>query len=144
MSAYANVYFKTICECIRQINIHRSEVHCGSAFEPGGSSLPYYCTPPVCVPAVLGALAVWRLSKKKKPNIPTSPVSSFPVEDHLGGTPLWACSGENYDWSAAWGSACLGLYVCIFCLCQWRLVCAVLADVDPVGLASVSIKDGTA
>ena len=82
--------------------------------------------------------------KKKKPNIPTSPVSSFPVEDHLGGTPLWACGGENYDWSAAWGSACLGLYVCIFCLCQWRLVCAVLADVDPVGLASVSIKDGTA
>jgi len=64
-SAYANVYFKTKCECIRQINIHRSEVHCGSVFEPGGSSLPYYCTPPVCVPDVFGALAVWRLSKKK-------------------------------------------------------------------------------
>jgi len=65
MSAYANVYFKIIYECLRQINIHRSEVHCGSAFEPGGSGLPYYCTPPVCVPAVLGALGVWRLSKKK-------------------------------------------------------------------------------
>jgi len=63
---YAHVYFKTICKCIHQINIHRSEVHCGSAFEPGGSSLPYYCTPPVCVPAVLGALAVWRLSKTKQ------------------------------------------------------------------------------
>jgi len=66
MSAYANVYFKTICECIRQINIHRSEVHCGSAFEPGGSGLPYYCTPPVCVPAVLSVLAVWWLSGGKK------------------------------------------------------------------------------
>jgi len=48
-----------------QINIHRSEVHCGSAFEPGSSGLPFYCTPPLCVPAVLGALAVWRLSTKK-------------------------------------------------------------------------------
>jgi len=66
MSAYANVYFKTTCECLRQINIHRSEVHCGSAFEPGGSGLPYYCTPPVCVPDVFGALAVWRLLKNKK------------------------------------------------------------------------------
>jgi len=65
MFAYANVYLKTICECIRQINIHRSEVHCGSAFEPGGSGLPYYCTPPVCVPAVLGALAVVAAFKKK-------------------------------------------------------------------------------
>ena len=35
---------KTIFKCIRQINIHRSEVHCGSAFEPGASGLPYYCT----------------------------------------------------------------------------------------------------
>ena len=41
-------------------------VHCRSAFEPGGSGLPYYCAPPVCIPAVLGALAVWRLSTKTK------------------------------------------------------------------------------
>jgi len=64
-SAYANVYFKTICECLRQINTRRSEVHCGSAIEPGGSGLPYNCTPPVCAPYVLGALAVWWVSKKK-------------------------------------------------------------------------------
>jgi len=32
------------------------KVHCGSAFEPGPSGLPYYCTPPVCVPDVFGAL----------------------------------------------------------------------------------------
>ena len=49
-------------------NIHVSEVHCRSAFEPGGSSLPYYYTPPVCVPDVLGALPVWRLSTYKKNN----------------------------------------------------------------------------
>ena len=41
-------------------------VHCGSVFEPGASWLPYYCTPPVCIPDVLGALAVWRFQKKKR------------------------------------------------------------------------------
>jgi len=40
------------------------KVHCRSAFEPGASGLPCYCTPPVCVPAVIGALAVWRQQKK--------------------------------------------------------------------------------
>jgi len=30
ISAYANVHFKTICECIPQININMSRVHCGS------------------------------------------------------------------------------------------------------------------
>jgi len=37
-------------------------------FEPGASGLPYYCTPPVCVPDVIGALAVWRQNIKKKKN----------------------------------------------------------------------------
>jgi len=41
-------------------------VHCGSAFEPGASGLPYFCTPPVSVPDVIGALAVWRQNNKKK------------------------------------------------------------------------------
>ena len=41
-----------------QNNIHVSKVHCGSAFEPGASGLPYCCTTPVCVPVVIGAL--WR------------------------------------------------------------------------------------
>jgi len=31
-----------------QNNIHVSKFHRGSAFEPGASWLPYYCTPPVC------------------------------------------------------------------------------------------------
>ena len=44
----------------------KSMFHCGSAFEPGTSGLPYYCAPPVCVPAVIGALAVWRQNNNKK------------------------------------------------------------------------------
>ena len=39
-------------------------VYCGIVFEPGASGLPYYCTPPVCDPAVIGALAVWWQHKK--------------------------------------------------------------------------------
>ena len=41
------------------------KVHGGSAFEPGTSRLPYYCTPPVCVHAVIGGLTVWRHNKTK-------------------------------------------------------------------------------
>ena len=43
-----------------------SMVQCGSACEPGASGLPYYCTPPVCIPDVIGTLAVWRQNTKKK------------------------------------------------------------------------------
>jgi len=43
----------------------RFKVHCGSAFAPGASRPPYYYTPPVCVPGVLGALTVWRHTQKK-------------------------------------------------------------------------------
>jgi len=55
----------------------KSMVHCGSAFEPGASGLPCYFTPPVYVPAVIGALAVWRqnIEGKKK---------SDRGEDHSG------------------------------------------------------------
>jgi len=44
----------------------QSLVHCGSAFQPGASRLHYYCTPPACLPAVLGALAVLRQNNQKK------------------------------------------------------------------------------
>ena len=44
----------------------KSNVHCGSALESGASELPYYCTPLVCVPAVIGALAVWQQNIKYK------------------------------------------------------------------------------
>jgi len=45
---------------------HVSKVHCRSAFDPGASGLPSYCTPLVCVPAVIGGLAVWRHNNKQK------------------------------------------------------------------------------
>ena len=44
----------------------KSMVHRGSAFEPGASGLPYYCTPPVCVSDVIDALAVWRQNTKNR------------------------------------------------------------------------------
>ena len=60
---------------------------CGSAFEPGASRLPYYCTPPVCVPDVIGALAVvWQNTKKQKEDntddgeeasLPSSPTAAL-------------------------------------------------------------------
>jgi len=43
----------------------KSMVHCGGAFEPGTSGLPYYCTPPVTAPDVICARAVWRQTKKQ-------------------------------------------------------------------------------
>jgi len=58
-----------------QNNIHVSKVHCGSAFEPGASGLPHYCTPPVCIPDVIGALAVWRQNTQKKKSGVHSPHS---------------------------------------------------------------------
>ena len=47
-----------------QNNIHASQVHCGSAFGPGTSGLPYYCAPLVCVLTGLGGFAVWRFYKQ--------------------------------------------------------------------------------
>ena len=46
----------------------KSKVHCGSVLGPSrlpACELPYYCTPLVCVPAVIGALSVWRQNTKK-------------------------------------------------------------------------------
>jgi len=34
----------------------------------GASGLPSYCTPHVCVPALIGGLAVWRHNKAKTKN----------------------------------------------------------------------------
>jgi len=58
-------YFSFIRLHVCAFAIH-SMVHCGSAFVLGAFGLPYYCTPPVCVPDVLGTLAVWRQNKTKQ------------------------------------------------------------------------------
>jgi len=68
-----------------------------SAFK---NSVPYYCTPPVCVLDVIGALAVWRQIKTKKmrecrsiqsgafglPSYCTPPVN---VPDVIGAQAVW-------------------------------------------------------
>jgi len=43
-------------------------MNCGSVFETGASGLPDYYTPPVCIPDVLGVLAVWRQNNQKNKN----------------------------------------------------------------------------
>jgi hypothetical protein len=43
-------YFSFVCLHVCA-SAFKFKVHCGSAFEPGASELPSYCTPPVCVPA---------------------------------------------------------------------------------------------
>jgi len=48
--------------------VSKFKVHYGSAFEPGASGLPYYCTPLVCIPAVPSAIAVWQHNQKKNWN----------------------------------------------------------------------------
>ena len=44
MSAYANVFFTTICKRLRQINIPISGVHCGSAIRFGQAFPAYLIT----------------------------------------------------------------------------------------------------
>ena len=66
---YFSSVYRHVCA-----NAFKSKVHCGSAFdsEPGASGLPYSCTPPVCVPAVIGGLTVWRHNNNKKIDKTTS------------------------------------------------------------------------
>jgi len=55
-----------VCVCVKlQVP---GPLWAGSAFRPGASGLPYYCAPLVCVPAVLGELAVWQHNKPKTKN----------------------------------------------------------------------------
>ena len=57
-------YFSVVCLHVCAF-ASKFKVHCGSAFEPGASRLPHYCTPPVCVPDVIGGLVVWRHNNKE-------------------------------------------------------------------------------
>ena len=61
------VLFYVSCVCLHVCAYAvKSKVHCGSAFEPGASGLPYYFTPPLFFPDVIGGLAVWRHNNPKK------------------------------------------------------------------------------
>ena len=56
-------YFYFVCLRVCAYAL-KSKVCCGCALGPGASRLLYYCTPLVCVPDVIGALAVWRQNIK--------------------------------------------------------------------------------
>ena len=63
-------YFSFVCLQVCAYAF-KFKVHCGGALGPGASGLPYYCTPPVTVPDVIGGLVVWwhnNTQKKKSPN----------------------------------------------------------------------------
>jgi len=88
MSAYANVYFKTICECIRQkiFMCPRS-----IAAVPFDSVRRFRATlllrTTVCVTEVIELLAVWRYYKPKTKTLPSRVHNSLTVE--------WALQSEN-------------------------------------------------
>jgi len=56
-------YFSLVCLHVCAYAF-KFKVHCGSSFEPGASRLPYYFTPPVCVPAVIGGPGAAEQQKK--------------------------------------------------------------------------------
>jgi len=60
-------YFSFVCLHVCA-NAFKFKVYCGSAFESGTSGLPYYCTPPLCIPAVIGGLAFGGITKQKQKN----------------------------------------------------------------------------
>jgi len=57
----------------------KSKVLCGSAIRFGRAlpGIPYYCAPLVCVPDVIGVLAVWWHNKKKKKQFQEKPFPSW-------------------------------------------------------------------
>ena len=58
-------YLYVVCQHVRAYAF-KLKVHCGSALGPGASGLPYYFTPPVTVPDVIGGLVVWQHNNQKK------------------------------------------------------------------------------
>jgi len=99
-------YFSFIRLHVCAFAIH-SMVHCGSAFVLGAFGLPYYCTPPVCVPDVLGTLAVWRQNKTKQSCV----YSELDLESQVSN---WAlqCPGWSTKNPPARAFACLHKHTC--------------------------------
>jgi len=77
------VYGCVFCSIFLFVCLHvyayafESKVHYGSALGPGAIGLPYYCTPPVCVPAVLEGLVVWRHNNNQKKSVSLSTISNL-------------------------------------------------------------------
>ena len=69
-SVFLNVLFYFSFGCLYVYTYEfSSKVDCGSALGPGASGLPYYYSPHVCVPDIIGGLAVWRHNKPKTKNL---------------------------------------------------------------------------
>jgi len=80
---YIDLLFTYMC---MRIASSLAKVHFGSARGLGASRLPYYCTPLLCVPDVIGGLTVWRHDNKNKEILPAH---TMPRE--LDGHPLTGC-----------------------------------------------------
>jgi len=74
-----------ICVCVC-LQIQGPLLECRS-IRSGASRLPYYCTPLVCVPTVIGLLAVWRHNKPKNINQKQFAYCSRPLVQ-----PRWECN----------------------------------------------------
>jgi len=66
---HLRMQFGPICVCV-SLQIQVPLFECGS-IRSGASGLPYYCTPPACVPDVIGGLTVWRQNTHRKKGGPT-------------------------------------------------------------------------
>jgi len=75
---YVLFYFSFVCQRVYAYAF-KSKVHCVIALGPGASGLPYYCTPLVCVPAVIGRLGMWRLHNNKNAVPVQAPAQSSAV-----------------------------------------------------------------
>ena len=74
------VFLMCVFFCFSFVCLHvcayafKFKVHCRSAFARAERFwTSYYCTPPVCVPDVIGGLAVWQHNNQKKAHQPLSP-----------------------------------------------------------------------
>ena len=119
---FISFLFVYMCQCVCMPLSSRS-IAGVSAFEPGasGATIPKakrqeilslrrprssgYCTPPVCVPDVIGGLAVWRHNQKKhlpekKQNLPKKK-SATPSTVQQGALSRCECVSPRQRWRHA-------------------------------------------
>ena len=100
-------------------------VHCGSAFEPGASGLPYYCTPPVCGPDVIGALAVWRQITKNNSHTNALLHTNTPLQNNIHASKVHCGSAYRFVPGASRSPYYCAPLVCVLNflggLAVWRL-----------------------
>ena len=90
LPTYRDIHFETTFMCSRS---------CWSAFEPGASGLPYYCTLLVCVPDVIGTLTVWRHYNKQNKWTDACCVAANPMEIQTKKVQTGQSTVEPYDFT---------------------------------------------